>query len=101
MNVFNTMPTELTELSWEDYDACKQFFMYCLSSEFRQVNYNNDFKQGSMNVRIFWVDQSRNLGFAFFDDWKKKKVHFYRIGSEESWQEYKRSFAAQFAGDNS
>ena len=101
MNKFNTPLTELTELSLDDYEACKTFFTYCLTQESRQIHYNNNFMQGSMNVRIFWVREELNLGFALFDDWKAKKVRFYRVGSDENWAIFKRGFGAQFTGDNS
>lgn len=101
MSNYNKPLTDLKEISFDDYEACKEFFMYCLTPESRQINYNNDILQGSMNVRIFWVDENRNLGYALFDDWKEKKVRFYRIGSDEAWLCFNRGFCAQFAGDNS
>lgn len=98
---YNLPLKELTELSWDDYEDCKPVFTYCLQIESRQINYNNDIMQGSMNVRIFWADESRNLGYALFDDWKAKKIRFYRVGSDKKWRSFNREFAAQFVGDNS
>ena len=101
MNKYNLPLIELTELSPDDYENCKQFFTYCLTPESRQIHYNNDFLQGSMNFRIFWAMEEQNLGFAFCDDWKAKKVRFYRIGSDENWTVFNHGFGARFAGDNS
>jgi hypothetical protein len=100
MNEYNSMPENAAEIS--KYDDLQRFFMYCLTEESREPNYDkNNFMLGSFKLKIFWVNKDRCLGFGIADDWKASEIKWYRFGSEENWRTFERGFGAQFSRDNS
>jgi hypothetical protein len=57
------------------------------------------------SVKLFEVDYSRGegLGVAVMQTYYKSKygLVYYRFGNKDKWEIFEKSFAAQFAGDNS
>ena len=103
MAKFNEMPKNAAEIQPEKiYTELQDFFIYTHTEESRAVFYDEkDLKAGLADVRIWWVREEAGLGFALKRDWKAEKMRWYRLGTEEDWQKFKRGFAAAFRGDNS
>ena len=96
----NTLPEDAKIIT--DYEEQQRFFIHSMEQESRQPQYNpNNFMEGFFNLRIFWVRKELGIGYGFADNWKEKRVDFYRFGSEENWTRFNRGFASQFTRDNS
>jgi hypothetical protein len=103
---FNTMPAAAVRLTDKSligdlFDNLQDFFTFNKTVEFRQVNYNDRFIEGSFNIYIYWINKEKRLEFGIARNWKEKTVDWYRFGTAEDWLTFKRGFAAQFAHDNS
>ena len=105
---YNKMPEPAVRLTDEKlinqiYDAMIDFFTFCiLEHESRQVFYEKDnIYSGTFNIRIFWINKEKGLGYGIAADWKAGKIQVYRFGTAENWQIFKNGFAAQMRGDNS
>lgn len=100
---FNKMPQNAVEIQPEKiYAELQDFFTFTHKEESRAAFYDeNNIKAGLADVMIWWVREEAGLGFALKRDWKAEKMRWYRLGTEEDWQKFKRGFAADFRGDNS
>ena len=103
MGKFNEMPQNAVEIKPEtEYEEMQDFFIYHRTEESRAVFYDSeDIRAGLADVRIWWIKEEAGLGYALKRDWKEEKMRWYRLGTEEEWQKFKRGFAAAFRGDNS
>ena len=103
MAEFNKMPHNAEEIQAEKvYAELQDFFTFTHREESRTVFYDEDnIKAGLADVRIWWVREEAGLGFALKRDWKAEKMRWYRLGTAEDWQKFKRGFAAAFRDDNS
>lgn len=100
MHEYNTMPEDLKII--ENYKEYQDFFSYCIESqESRNPRYSEEFIDGHFKLIIFWIKKEKGLGFGIAQDWKNKKIIFYKFGSEEKWNTFNINFASQFKGDNS
>lgn len=105
---YNKMPEPAVRLTDEKTDKSNlrcddRLFTFCiLEHESRQVFYEKDnIYSGTFNIRIFWINKEKGLGYGIAEDWKAGKIQVYRFGTAENWQIFKNGFAAQMRGDNS
>lgn len=94
------MPENATELT--TYEEIRNFFTWCNTEEFRSPAYDEFNKMGGFfNLRIYWAREDMGVGYGIADDWKSKSIKWYRFGSEENWDKFRRGMSALFSGDNS
>ena len=81
---YNKMPEPAVRLTDEKlinqiYDAMIDFFTFCiLEHESRQVFYEKDnIYSGTFNIRIFWINKEKGLGYGIAEDWKAGKIQVY------------------------
>ena len=97
LSEYNSYPKDMQEMTKKAWD---DFFTYCFEEyEFRQAYRRDPMKEMHEKLRIAWINKERNIGFCIGQ--KEEEVKFYRIGSNEEWDKFKRGFAAQFAHDYS
>lgn len=108
MATYNEMPEPAIRLTGTKeisrlYDAMQDFFTYCWQEvESRQVFYEKDnIYSGTFNLRIFWIDKEKELGYGIAQDCKEQAIQIYRFGTAENWQMLRNAFAATMRGDNS
>jgi hypothetical protein len=103
-NDYNKEPEGWKEISEDDFK--RLFFHYIYKKpEFRQIFYNQEKSSmgGVYDAKLFEVEYDgwENMGVAIIDDFKAKKMKFYKFGTEERWKKNEGRFSSQFAGDNS
>ena len=100
LSKYNSYPKDMREISPTDKDELQDLFTYCWESEEgRQAYKSNDFYSHHEALRIVWIRESENLGYAIGD--KAGIIKYYKIGKEEDWQMFNGLFSAQFKGDYS
>jgi hypothetical protein len=101
---YNSMPEHSIEIT-DNYEEQLHFFTYCFKESkdnSRQPNYNpNNWLEGSYDMRLFWINEEKELGYGIAKDWKNNKIRWYKFGNAEAWNDFNGGFAAQFSRDNS
>ncbi|MCM1222850.1 MAG: hypothetical protein NC548_51170 [Lachnospiraceae bacterium] len=102
MHEYNSMPDNAKEISYTS-ESFDDFFTFQIEKiEHRQVIYpDRNFSNSHLDLKIFWIDKNRGLGYGFLNNRKENIITAYRFGSDEEWHKFKVEFALQFAGDNS
>lgn len=102
MHEYNSMPNYAKEISYTSKDFSDFFTFQIEKEEYRQVIYSaKNFINIYFDLRIFWINKNRGLGYGFLNNREENIVTAYRFGSDEEWLKFKVEFALQFAGDNS
>ena len=92
---FNHLPENMVLLEGKDAGDCLHETWEAV--EFKQCDVGGCWA----SVKLVYTSYEKGMGFAFVDNWMKKKLEVYRFGKDEYWDKLSAARVAMFAGDNS
>lgn len=86
-------PTDMKEISLDNYDDVKDLIYQIWEKTcYRQIFENHKFPEFE-ELQIIWINESKNLGYAF--GCENKKIKLYKIGSDKAWSEFNNEQASK------
>lgn len=89
----NRYPLNMKEISLTDYKKSSDLiYQVWTDTQYRQVFEHHEPLEYE-DLQIIWIDESKNLGYAF--GCKNEKIKFYRIGSDSDWDKFHEEQASK------